>query len=80
MYNFCIYTVPDFFSVRTLCRYVAELRLDIDLRPDAVPRGQPCVCVGQNKIFIYLFIYLFERLKEGAPLLRERDNNRYGVY
>lgn len=33
-------TVPDFFAVGALGRDVAEFRLDIDLRSDAVPRGQ----------------------------------------
>ena len=36
-------TVSDFFTVGTLGRDVAELRLDIDLRSNAVPRGQSCM-------------------------------------
>jgi hypothetical protein len=33
-------TVSDFFAVGALGRDVAEFRLDIDLRSNAVPRGQ----------------------------------------
>lgn len=39
-------TVPDFFAVGALGRDVAEFRLDIDLRSDAVPRGQSWWCRG----------------------------------
>lgn len=35
-----IRTISDFFAVRALGRDVAEFGFDIDLRSNAVPRGQ----------------------------------------